>query len=91
MLLRGCPSRTRVVRVPVRDVVLRADRSGGPGGAAGQEPRGNCCRAKRFARTLYNVPVIRSFADKATEFVWNEQYVRSLGRRLQRAAMRKFE
>ena len=42
-------------------------------------------------RLLYNVLVIRSFADKATELVWNEQYVRSLDRRLQRAAMRKLE
>ncbi|WP_367379534.1 type II toxin-antitoxin system RelE/ParE family toxin [Actinomyces sp. oral taxon 414] len=42
-------------------------------------------------KLLYNVLVIRSFADKATELVWNEQYVRSLDRRLQRAAMRKLE
>ena len=35
--------------------------------------------------------MIRSFVDKATEIVWNEQYVRLLDRRLQRAAMRKLE
>lgn len=42
-------------------------------------------------RLLYNVLVIRSFADKATELVWDEQYVRSLDHRLQRAAMRRLE
>ena len=89
VLLRGCPSRTRVVRVPVRDVVLRADRSGGPGGAAGQEPRGNCCRAKRFARTLYNVPVIRSFADKATERLSRRESVPAVDPRIRRIALRK--
>ena len=89
VLPRGCPSQIRVVRVPARDVVLRADRSGGPGGAAGQEPRGNCCRAKRFARTLYDAPVIRSFADKATERLSRRESVPALDPRIRRAALRK--
>ena len=89
MLPRGCPSRTRVVRVPVRDVVLRADRSGGPGRAAGQKLRGNCCRAKRLARTLYDAPVIRSFADKATERLSRRESVPAVDPRIRRTALRK--
>ena len=89
MLPRGCPSRTRVVRVPVRDVVLRADRSGGPGRAAGQKLRGNCCRAKRLARALYDAPVIRSFADKATERLSRRESVPAVDPRIRRAALRK--
>ena len=89
MLPRGCPSRTRVVRVPVRDVVLRADRSGGPGRAAGQKLRGNCRRAKRLARTLYDAPVIRSFADKATERLSRRESVPAVDPRIRRTALRK--
>ena len=89
MLPRGCPSRTRVMRVPVCDVVLRADRSGGPGRAAGQKLRGNCCRAKRLARTLYDAPVIRSFADKATERLSRRESVPAVDPRIRRIALRK--
>ena len=35
--------------------------------------------------------MIRSFADKATQRVWREEYVRALDRSLQRAALRKLE
>ena len=35
--------------------------------------------------------MIRSFADKATQRVWHEEYVRSLDKSLQRAALRKLE
>lgn len=35
--------------------------------------------------------MIRSFADKATQRVWHEEYVRSLDKSLQRAVLRKLE
>lgn len=35
--------------------------------------------------------MIRSFADKATQRVWREEYVRALDRSLQRAVLRKLE
>lgn len=35
--------------------------------------------------------MIRSFADKATQRVWREEYVRALDKSLQRAALRKLE
>lgn len=35
--------------------------------------------------------MIRSFADKATQRVWREEYVRVLDRSLQRAVLRKLE
>lgn len=35
--------------------------------------------------------MIRSFADKATQRVWHEEYVRALDRSLQRAVLRKLE
>ncbi len=35
--------------------------------------------------------MIRSFAGKAAESIWNGQYVKSIDRNLQRAALRKFE
>lgn len=35
--------------------------------------------------------MIRSFADKATQRVWCEEYVRALDRSLQRAVLRKLE
>lgn len=35
--------------------------------------------------------MIRSFADKATERIWNEEYVKSIDRTVQRAALRKLE
>ena len=66
-----------------------ANRSGGPRRAAGQESRGNCCHAKRFARTLYDVPVIRSFADKATERLSRRESVPALDPRIRRTALRK--
>lgn len=35
--------------------------------------------------------MIRSFADKTTQRVWREEYVRALDRSLQRAVLRKLE
>lgn len=35
--------------------------------------------------------MIRSFADKDTERIWEEQYVAAIDRTLQRAALRKLE
>jgi proteic killer suppression protein len=35
--------------------------------------------------------VIRSFGSKTTERIWQEQYVKGVGRTLQRAALRKLE
>ena len=35
--------------------------------------------------------MIRSFADKGTQRVWHEEYVRALDKSLQRAALRKLE
>ena len=35
--------------------------------------------------------MIRSFADKATQRVWREEYVRALVKSLQRAVLRKLE
>lgn len=35
--------------------------------------------------------MIRSFADKSTELIWNEQYVKRVDRVVQRAALRKLE
>ena len=35
--------------------------------------------------------MIRSFADKATQRVWHEEYVRALDKSLQRAVLRKLE
>jgi len=35
--------------------------------------------------------VIRSFLDKRTEQIWNEQWVTSMDRRVQRAVLRKLE
>jgi proteic killer suppression protein len=35
--------------------------------------------------------VIRSFSGKAAEQIWNEQYVKSIDRNLQRAVLRKLE
>ena len=35
--------------------------------------------------------MIRSFADKATQRVWHEEYVHSLDKSLQRAVLRKLE
>ena len=35
--------------------------------------------------------MIRSFADKGTQRVWHEEYVRSLDKSLQRAVLRKLE
>ena len=35
--------------------------------------------------------MIRSFADKATQRVWREEYVRALDRSLQRVVLRKLE
>ncbi len=35
--------------------------------------------------------VIRSFSDKAAERIWNEQYVKTIDRTVQRAALRKLE
>jgi proteic killer suppression protein len=35
--------------------------------------------------------VIRSFADRATERIWNEEYVKGVDRLLQRSALRKLE
>lgn len=35
--------------------------------------------------------MIRSFADKVTERIWNEQYATAIDRALQRAALRKLE
>lgn len=35
--------------------------------------------------------MIRSFADKTTESIWHEHYVRSLDRKLQRTCLRKLE
>jgi len=35
--------------------------------------------------------VIRSFRDKRTEQIWNEQWVTSMDRRVQRAVLRKLE
>lgn len=35
--------------------------------------------------------MIRSFADKATQRVWREEYVRALDKSLQRAVLRKLE
>jgi proteic killer suppression protein len=35
--------------------------------------------------------VIRSFSGKAAERIWNEQYVKSVDRSLQRAVLRKLE
>ena len=35
--------------------------------------------------------MIRSFGSKDTEWIWHEQYVKSLDRRIQRAVLRKLE
>ncbi|MGV9825316.1 type II toxin-antitoxin system RelE/ParE family toxin [Gordonia sp. NPDC003429] len=35
--------------------------------------------------------MIRSFGDKTTERIWDEQYVKGVDRALQRAALRKLE
>lgn len=35
--------------------------------------------------------MIRSFADKATERIWREEYVKSVDRTVQRAVLRKLE
>lgn len=35
--------------------------------------------------------MIRSFGSKGTEQIWNEQYVKSVDRNVQRAALRKLE
>lgn len=35
--------------------------------------------------------MIRSFGSKATERIWNEQFVKSLDRRLQRGVLQKLE
>lgn len=35
--------------------------------------------------------MIRSFGDKNAERIWNEQFVKSIDRRVQRAALRKLE
>jgi len=35
--------------------------------------------------------VIRSFSDKAAERIWHEQYVKTIDRTVQRAALRKLE
>lgn len=35
--------------------------------------------------------MIRSFADKDTERIWREQYIKSIDRKVQRAALRKLE
>ncbi len=35
--------------------------------------------------------MIGSFADKATERIWNQQYVKTIDRTLQRVALRKLE
>ncbi|WP_232679913.1 type II toxin-antitoxin system RelE/ParE family toxin [Nocardioides sp. R-C-SC26] len=35
--------------------------------------------------------MIRSFADKRTERIWNEEYVKGVDRMLQRVALRKLE
>ena len=41
--------------------------------------------------SLYTGRVIRSFSDKAAERIWNEQYVKTIDRTVQRAALRKLE
>lgn len=35
--------------------------------------------------------MIRSFGDKATERIWNEQYIKGVDRNVQRATLRKLE
>ncbi|MGV9768416.1 type II toxin-antitoxin system RelE/ParE family toxin [Microbacterium sp. NPDC003461] len=35
--------------------------------------------------------MIRSFGDKVTEWIWHEQYVKSVDRNLERTALRKLE
>ena len=51
--------------------------------------RGNCCRAKRLARTLYDAPVIRPFADKATDRLSRRESVPAVDPRIRRTALRK--
>src|SRR5699024_8692060 len=40
---------------------------------------------------LYADRVIRNFGDKNTERIWQENYVKSIDRKVQRATMRKLE
>ena len=46
-------------------------------------------RAKRLARTFYDAPVIRSFADKATERLSRRESVPAVDPRIRRTALRK--
>jgi proteic killer suppression protein len=44
-----------------------------------------------MAVTVIPASVIRSFGGKDTERIWSEQYVKSIDRKVQRAALRKLE
>ena len=42
-----------------------------------------------YTKNVYNLSMIRSFADKETEKIYNQQYSRKLPENIQRVALRK--